>query len=69
MRDYTDHEIAEMAVWAERNERATQQENKKKAFGAIRQGLDWLLRERILEKQEKIEEVGKPQIKAVERHQ
>ncbi len=62
MKDYTDHELAEMASWAERNERATQHENKKKAFGAIRQGMDWLLRERVLEKQEKLEESGKPEI-------
>lgn len=32
--------------------------DKRKAYGAIRQGVDWLLRVRILERQQKVESMG-----------
>ncbi len=41
---YTDEDLADLADWAEKNERAPINADAKKAYGAIRQGVDWLLR-------------------------
>jgi hypothetical protein len=56
---YTDEELAEMAQWAD-NESAVNgvSMDKRKAYGAIRQGIDWLIRARLLEKKSKVESIG-----------
>jgi hypothetical protein len=73
-KSWTDEELAELAQWAEENERAvinptlTGQavgfsqlaQDKKKAYGAIRQGIDWLLRTRIIEHAQNVAGAGKP---------
>lgn len=78
---YTDEELAELAQWAEEQEQGLRNPttvsggisgnqltlDKKKAYGAIRQGIDWLLRTRIIEKGQDIAAAGKPSI--VERKQ
>lgn len=72
--NWTDEELAELAQWAEENERAVVNptltgssvgfsqvaHDKKKAYGAIRQGIDWLLRTRIIEHAQKVDQAGKP---------
>jgi hypothetical protein len=59
---YTDEELAEMAQWAD-NESAVSavSMDKRKAYGAIRQGIDWLIRARLLEKKSKVESIGAAQ--------
>lgn len=47
-------ELAKLAAWAEKEERQSKTENRRRAAGAIRQGADWLLREYTLERQEAI---------------
>lgn len=59
MKNYTDEEIAELADWAERMERETMLPDAKKAYGAMRQGADWLIRFRIKEKAQQREAIGK----------
>lgn len=58
MRNFTDAELAELADWAEKNERETVDPDLKKAYGAIRQGSDWLLRYRIKARQHELEQSG-----------
>jgi hypothetical protein len=58
MKNFTDAELAELADWAEKNERENAHPDLKKAYGAIRQGTDWLIRFRVKEKQQKIEQAG-----------
>lgn len=59
VKTFTDVELTEMADWAEQNERSVTHPDEKKAFGAIRQGYDWLLRFRIKQAQQKLEQIGK----------
>lgn len=70
MKNYTDEELAEMAQWAEEcsmqgtgeglvsEAMARLNGDKRKAFAAIRQGIDWLLRVRILERQHGLHTAG-----------
>jgi hypothetical protein len=58
MKTFTDVELAELADWAERNEREAMDPDLKKSYGAIRQGSDWLLRYRTKERQRNIETAG-----------
>lgn len=51
-REYTDNDLAELADWAEEQERTTVNTEWKKAYGAIRQGADWLLRRHARMKKE-----------------
>jgi len=62
MREYTDEELAQLAQWAEAKERGSVGEQKKKGYGAIRQGIDWVLRDRILERQQDISTAEKPKL-------
>lgn len=55
MKNFTDDELAELADWAERNEREALNPDAKKAYGAMRQGADWLIRFRIKERKAKLE--------------
>lgn len=50
MKNYTDEELAELADYSERNEREALNPDAKKAFAALRQGADWLIRFRIKER-------------------
>lgn len=58
MKDFTDEELVELADWSEKQERETVHPDAKKAYGAIRQGADWLLRFRTKEKAKQIATVG-----------
>ena len=58
MKNFTDVELTELADWAEAQERSEPHPDAKKAFGAIRQGADWLLRFRIKQAQQKLEQTG-----------
>jgi hypothetical protein len=58
MKDYTDAELAEIAEWAETQERMITSAESKKAYGAIRQGMDWLIRYRVMERQRLLENSG-----------
>lgn len=58
--DYTDVELAEIAEWAEAQERLEADANYKKAYGAIRQGMDWLLRARTRRRQKELESADTP---------
>jgi hypothetical protein len=53
--EVTDEELARFADWAERMEVAATDPQWKKAYGAVRQGSDWLLRRRAIKKHEDIE--------------
>lgn len=46
-KEYTNKELADFADWAEHMESVTPVQEWKKAYGAIRQGVDWLLRRRV----------------------
>lgn len=43
-RQYNEKDLVQIADWAEEQERVTVNVEWKRAFGAIRQGADWLLR-------------------------
>jgi len=53
--EYTDAELAGLADWAEASEREEPSPDWKKAYGAIRQGSDWLLRARTKRRQKELE--------------
>lgn len=44
MKSFTDEDLADFADWAEKNERVAASADEKRAYGAMRQGVDWLLR-------------------------
>lgn len=48
---YSDADLADLAYWAEEQERVSQQLDLKRAYGAVRQGADWLLRWRTKERE------------------
>lgn len=50
MKNFTDEELADLADWAEKNERSAANPDAKRAYGAMRQGADWLLRLRTKER-------------------
>lgn len=58
MKDFTDVELAELADWSEKKERETHDPDGKKAYGAIRQGTDWLIRWRVKQRQHELEHSG-----------
>jgi hypothetical protein len=58
MKSFTDVELADLADWAEKNERESVDPDLKKAYGAMRQGSDWLLRHRTKERQRQLEAAG-----------
>lgn len=58
MKNLTDVELTELADWAEAQDRAEVHPDAKKAYGAIRQGVDWLLRFRIKQKQRELESIA-----------
>jgi len=61
MKDYTDSELAELADWAENQDRQNPSPEAKKGYGAVRQGVDWLLRWRARERQTQLDNSDKPQ--------
>ncbi len=65
--DVTDGDLAKMADWAERMEIAVQHPDWKKAYGAIRQGSDWILRRRARSRDDELKEA--PQELATARKQ
>ena len=58
MKNFTDAELAELADWAERQEREKIDPDEKKAYAAMRQGSDWLLRWRTKQRQKELEATG-----------
>ncbi len=58
--DYTDVELAELAEWAETQERLEADPNYKKAYSGLRQGADWLLRYRTRRRQKELEATTMP---------
>jgi len=60
MEKYTDMDLANLADWAEAEDRASNDPEKKKAYAAMRQGADWLLRYRAKERQNNLENADKP---------
>lgn len=58
--EYTDAELAAIADWAETKEREDPAPDWKKAYGAIRQGVDWLIRARIKRYQKDLETAEVP---------
>jgi hypothetical protein len=58
MKNFTDEELVELADYAEEQERSTLNPDEKKAWGAIRQGADWLMRFRIKAKKNQLESAG-----------
>src|SRR2546423_1438170 len=58
MKNFSDVDLTELADWAEQNERAEANPDAKKAYGAMRQGADWLLRFRVKQKQKELEAAG-----------
>jgi hypothetical protein len=63
MKDLTDVELTELADWAELKGNAEVHPDGKRAYGAIRQGVDWLIRFRIKQKQAELEKAGNPTTK------
>jgi hypothetical protein len=60
MKQYSDADLAELADYAENEERQLPAVSEgRKAYGAIRQGVDWLLRFRARERQRNIENAGR----------
>ena len=51
--EVSDEELARFADWAERMELGTTAPEWKKAYSAVRQGSDWLLRRRALQEVKK----------------
>lgn len=54
---FTEKELVDLADSAEREERMTDALELKKAYGAIRQGADWLLRNKV---KDRLKVVGLP---------
>lgn len=54
----TDFELAELADWAEQHEKDELDDKTRRAYGAIRQGMDWLIRLRIQKKQRELQAAG-----------
>ena len=59
MKTFSDVDLTELADWAEQQERAEVNPDAKKAYGAMRQGADWLLRFRVKQRQKELEAAGK----------
>lgn len=57
---YTNEDLAQLATWAESQEREAKSDLHRRGAGAIRQGADWMLRARTLEQQVKIAMVPAP---------
>ena len=58
MERFDDGELAALADWAELQDRNSTDPEVKKAYGALRQGSDWLLRWRAKQRQKRIETAG-----------
>jgi hypothetical protein len=58
--EYSDAELAAIADWAETKEREDPAPDLKKSYGAIRQGIDWLIRARIKRYQKDLETAEVP---------
>jgi hypothetical protein len=63
MKSFSDVELAELADWAESNERSSLEPDAKKAYGAIRQGADWLIRFHIKKRQQDLEKAGDSELR------
>ena len=70
MKTYSDAEIAELATWAENEERQLAPDSEgKKGYGALRQGADWVLRFRATMRHRNIEDVGDAKVAQIQRKQ